>query len=313
MKTYRYILILFCAFFNFINEVQAQSLSYQPFLDYINKYSDLAIEHMIAYKIPASITLAQGILESGAGGSAFAKATNNYFGIKCHSDWRGDRSYQADDGPNDCFRSYSSVEESFKDHSRFLSERTRYSSLFDLHILDYEAWAKGLQKCGYATDKSYAKKLIKIIEDYELYRYDRTIKNLEADNKPDNKITSSPSLSKPSPPIERVSFRSHGLACVIAGKNDSYNKIAEDMGFKVKDLIKYNEVPNNFQLRAGDFVYLEKKNRDAVKPYFEHVVKAGESMHDISQKYGMRVSRLYKLNRKDFSYVPIEGDILRLR
>ena len=311
MKTSRYILILICVFLNFINLTQAQRQSYQPYLDYISKYSDLAIEHMITYKIPASIKLAQGILESGAGGSAFARSTNNYFGIKCHSDWRGDRSYRADDGPNDCFRSYSSVEESFNDHSRFLTERVRYSSLFDLDILDYKAWANGLQKCGYATDKAYAKKLIKIIEDYELYLYDRSIYDPSVILPENNPVFST--SPKTNLPTKRISLKINGLLYIIAERNDSYAKIAEEMGFKLKDLIKYNEVPENFQLHSGDIVYLEKKNRDACKPYFEHVVRVGESMHDISQKYGMKVSRLYKLNKKNYDFVPIEGDVLRLR
>lgn len=150
-------------------ESQRKLTSYQK---YISKYSDLAIQHQKKYRIPASITLAQGLLESGAGQSDLARRSNNHFGIKCHSDWRGGRVYHDDDLRGECFRKYKRVEDSYDDHSRFLAERSRYERLFKLNIKDYKGWAKGLQKCGYATDRAYANKLIKVIEDYELYRFD---------------------------------------------------------------------------------------------------------------------------------------------
>ena len=139
---------------------------------YIKTYGTLAIKQQTQYKIPASITLAQGLLESGAGQSDLARRSNNHFGIKCH-EWKGARVYHDDDLRGECFRKYSTVEQSYTDHSKFLAERPRYASLFKLRITDYKGWAKGLQKCGYATDRAYANKLIKVIEDYELYRYDR--------------------------------------------------------------------------------------------------------------------------------------------
>ena len=139
---------------------------------YIKTYSALAIEQQKKYKIPASITLAQGLLESGAGQSDLARRSNNHFGIKCHSDWRGGRVYHDDDLRGECFRKYKRVEDSYEDHSNFWSKRSRYDRLFQLKITDYKGWARGLQKCGYATDRAYANKLIKVIEDYELYRYD---------------------------------------------------------------------------------------------------------------------------------------------
>ncbi|MDR0863557.1 MAG: glucosaminidase domain-containing protein [Candidatus Symbiothrix sp.] len=297
MKTQRYILLV-CSIFIFTSTVFAQKRQ-QGHLDYIEKYSELAVRHMDKYRIPASIIIAQGILETGAGKSRFVRDTNNHFGIKCHSDWTGDRVYRADDGPNDCFRKYKKAEDSFEDHSHFLADKKRYAVLFTLDIRDYKGWAGGLQRCGYATDKAYANKLIKIIEDYELYK-------LDAKAKKGGKKTS-PFILKRTPYID------YGLIYVIAGANDSYDRIAEDTGFKVKDLIKYNEVPEDFPLNAGDIVFLEKKHKKAEKPYFEHTVRIGESMHSISQRYGMQVKRLYKLNKKDFDYVPVEGDILRLR
>jgi LysM repeat protein len=299
MKIYTYILF---SFFVFLNICSVQAQRNPLFLDYIQTYGKLAVSHMEKYKIPASIKLAQGILESGAGKSSFVLKSNNHFGIKCHLNWKGDRIYYADDGPNDCFRSYSNVEESFEDHSRFLTGKERYTALFDLDIKDYRSWATGLQKCGYATDKAYANKLIKVIEDYKLYRFDNK-EEAEKLLKNTNKLFT----------LHRISYKDHGLIYIIADKNDSYEKIAQDIGCDVETLIKYNEVPENFPVYAGDIIYLKKKKKHANKPYFEHEVQIGESMHKISQIYGMQVKRLYKLNKKDFDYIPVEGDILRLQ
>ena len=142
--------------------------------DYIEYYSEIAMDEMKQYKIPASITLAQGILESGSGKGTLATKANNHFGIKCH-DWNGPKVYHDDDKKQECFRKYSSPEFSFRDHSIFLTGRDRYSSLFKLKRDDYKSWAKGLKKAGYATDKKYAQKLIDLIERYELYRYDNIV------------------------------------------------------------------------------------------------------------------------------------------
>lgn len=143
-----------------------------PKLAYIHRYRDIAMNEMRQYKIPASITLAQGILESRSGQSELTRKSNNHFGIKCHKGWTGGRTYHDDDEKGECFRVYKYPEKSFKDHSLFLAERTRYQDLFKLKITDYKGWAKGLRKAGYATDKAYPQKLIKIVEDYELYKYD---------------------------------------------------------------------------------------------------------------------------------------------
>lgn len=266
---------------------------------YIKQYSGLAVEHMHKYKIPASITLAQGLLESGAGQSVLARKSNNHFGIKCHSDWRGGKVYHDDDHRGECFRKYKRVEDSYTDHSKFLAERSRYDRLFKLNIKDYKGWARGLQKCGYATDRAYANKLIKVIEDYELYRFDS--------NKPQKKGKVAPSA------LKREIYRTHNLIYVIARDNDSFEQIAADLNFKVKHLIKYNEVPEDFPLQKGDIVYLEKKKKKADKPYFDHVVQIGESMHSIAQRYGISIKSLYKMNKKDKDYVPEEGDVLKLR
>ncbi|MDR2627331.1 MAG: glucosaminidase domain-containing protein, partial [Dysgonamonadaceae bacterium] len=223
----------------------------QGYLEYIKAYHELAVTHEILYRIPADITLAQGLLESGAGKSALAVESNNHFGIKCHSEWKGKRVYHNDDRPGECFRKYRKVEDSYDDHSRFLSEHSRYARLFRLDIRDYRAWAKGLSQCGYATDPGYANKLIKIIEDYELYKYGA--------QKSKHKSGKQPNLRLNIAVKQREIFRTNGLLYVVAGNGDDFNAIAADLGFKVKDLIKYNEVDKDFPLYKGDIVYLEKK------------------------------------------------------
>ena len=140
--------------------------------DYIEEYNDIAIAEMLRYKIPASITLAQGILESNSGKSRLTVKANNHFGVKCHSSWKGKRIYHDDDARQECFRKYEHPLTSFRDHSLFLFERKRYAALFDLKLKNYKGWARGLKKAGYATDPKYPAKLIRIIEDYELYEYD---------------------------------------------------------------------------------------------------------------------------------------------
>lgn len=282
----------------------ASQKRYKVYENYIDTYKHIAMDHMRKHKIPASITLAQGLLESGAGMSELTKRSNNHFGIKCHRDWTGGRVYAKDDTPNDCFRKYNRAEESFDDHSQFLVKGVRYKFLFNLSPTDYVGWARGLQKSGYATDRAYANKLIKLIDDYELYQYDK--ENYRRSQSIRSEGSSSANW-------KHQPFKTYGLVYVIAVEGDTYEGIAAEFGFKTKDLLKYNEVPKGFPLNKGDIVYFEKKKSRADKPYFEHLVQIGESMHSISQKYGLRVKNLYKMNKQNYEYVPKEGDILKLR
>lgn len=142
---------------------------------YIDNYKDIAMQEMASHGIPASITLAQGILESGAGRGNLTKRSNNHFGIKCHKGWKGERVYHDDDEDQECFRKYKNPDNSFIDHSLFLTQRSRYKNLFTHRKDDYKAWAKGLRKAGYATDPKYPSKLIGIIERYKLYEYDEVV------------------------------------------------------------------------------------------------------------------------------------------
>lgn len=223
-------------------------------------------------------------MESGAGRSELARKSNNHFGIKCHSDWRGGRVYHDDDLRGECFRKYKNPEQSYEDHARFLVDRPRYASLFKLKITDYKGWARGLQKCGYATDRAYANRLIKLIEDYDLYRYDTAKGRKKSDKQPAH--------------ISRYTvYRTNGLLYVYSNGKDSFDDIAASLGFRVKDLKKYNEVPEDFPLQKNDIVYLEKKKKKADKPNYDHVVQVGESMHSIAQKYGIQIKSLYKMNK----------------
>jgi len=295
---------IFCLLFFIATLAEAATQRKIPSYEkYIKTYSALAIEQQKKYKIPASITLAQGLLESGAGQSDLARRSNNHFGIKCHSDWRGGRVYHDDDLRGECFRKYKRVEDSYEDHSKFL-KRSRYDQLFRLKITDYKGWARGLQKCGYATDRAYANKLIKVVEDYELYRFD---------SGKEHKPTREERKQQKYPAVKYTIYRTYGLLYVYAKDNDSFDQIARNLDFSVRDLKKFNEVPEDFPLQKGDIVYLEKKKKKADKPNYDHVVQIGESMHSISQKYGIQIKSLYKMNKKDKDYIPEEGDVLKLR
>ena len=293
--------------------MEAQTLRKPIYMDYVRTYSAEARRQMDKHAIPASITLAQGLIETGAGTSTLAREHNNHFGIKCHTTWTGKRTYKRDDNPNDCFRSYPTAEASYQDHSLFLKGR-RYQRLYALRYDDYRGWAKGLQLCGYATNKGYANMLIKVIEDYELYSFDRgELPSWYGSAQPSRSQMKHRSSGKSYDNPMRPSYLSYGLLYVLADQNDSYERIAEDMGISAKKLAKYNDTPLDYPLNEGDVVYLEPKNKEATSRYSTYTVRIGDSMHDISQRFGIRLERLYKLNDKDEDYIPEEGDVLRLR
>lgn len=279
---------------------------------YIEQYAGIALQNQRNFGIPASITLAQGLLESGAGQSRLATGANNHFGIKCHRAWRGSRTFHNDDRPNECFRAYDRVEDSFKDHGQFL-QQPRYRSLQRLEPTDYKGWARGLQKAGYATDRGYANKLIKIIEDYQLYLIDEgnTSRRYQYAQKsaPKREVE-----QKPRPDTgERVGYFSYGLLYILAGEDDSLSAIARDLGLSERKLTEYNDLPAGYPLEKGDIIYLEPKHKRATPPHFEHRIQVGESIHRIAQTYGIQLESLYKLNNLTPEYLPMEGDILRLR
>ena len=281
----------------------AQGMAWsQRYQDYFNTYKDIAIEQMLQYKIPASITLAQGVLESGAGKSELALKANNHFGIKCNG-WTGRKSYHDDDERNECFRAYNTVYESYRDHSVFLTTSQRYRQLFQLKITDYKGWAKGLKACGYATNPVYANKLIEIIELYQLYRYD----------------TSQGYDKFQQQQIEHGDLR-HVYAFnsnyyVLARRGDTFRSLAQEVEISYRKLARYNERDKNDALEEGEIVWLKKKARKAPTDYKGglHQVRAGESMYTIAQKYGIRLKYLYKMNGLTPEYQIRVGDRLKLR
>ena len=274
--------------------------------DYINRYKDIAIEQMMKHHIPASITLAQGLLESGAGKSLLTVSSNNHFGIKCHNEWTGRRFYKDDDIKDDCFRVYDNARESFEDHSKFLL-RPRYQSLFSLKTTDYKGWARGLKACGYATNPQYADKLIGLIELYGLYEYDyaKTYDRFIASHSGAN--TSGHYAS------HRIYYRNKNYY-LIANGGETFKTLAQEVGVSYRKLAKYNERDKKDILSQGDIIYMEKKRSKAEKMYKNqpHVVRANESLYDIAQLYGIRLKYLYKKNGLPLDYVPRPGDRLRV-
>ena len=293
MKKYIFSLLLMLGCLS----LQAQTRNKQ-YEDYIKKYRELAVAEMKKYHIPASITLAQGLLESGAGQSVLARKSNNHFGIKCGGDWTGKTVSHDDDARGECFRAYKHPKDSYEDHSRFLAGRSRYASLFQLSITDYKGWARGLKKAGYATNPRYADQLIGIIELYGLHVYDTK----EGQKWMKENI-------RPHQP-----YIANGLVYIVVRSGDSWKAISKEFDISQKKLIKYNDLYKGYALQVGDILYLEKKNKKADKEHIVHVFRAGESMHSISQKYGIRLKNLYKLNKMDAdSPSPEVGTILRLR
>ena len=275
---------------------------------YINKYVPLAQEQMRRYGIPASITLAQGILESSSGNSYLATKANNHFGIKAGKDWAGPYVLRDDDALNERFRAYKCVEDSYEDHSLFLSKRQRYASLFDLKKNDYKGWAKGLKSAGYATNPRYADILISLIERYDLHQYDV----LRHHHGSTSKHSGSEPANACAEPIVR---RCNGVYYVVAQEGQTYASIAKWAGLSERKLRRYNEVPRETSLANGEIVYLGKKKTQADKSLkgSRYVLKAGESLHDVAQMYGIKVSALFKNNGLTSAYVPKAGDVLVIR
>lgn len=258
--------------------------------EYINKYKNLAIKEMKRTGIPASITLAQGILESDNGNSKLARKGNNHFGIKCHDDWKGERIRHNDDKRKECFRSYDTPYESFKDHSRFLLNGKRYQFLFSYSQTDYKSWAKGLQKAGYATSKSYAKRLIKIIEENKLYQYDTTQKkNKKQKSERKNKKNDSSGTTRKIYINNRTNY-------IIVQQGDTYKSIADEFALMEVSIYKFNDLPKTASITAGQKVYIQPKKNKAEKGKNVHMVKSGDTMYMISQKYAIKLNKLYELN-----------------
>lgn len=347
-----------------------------PIEKYIAQWAPTAVREMYRSGVPASITLAQGILESRYGLSTLAADGNNHFGIKCHKDWTGKKQYYDDDAKGECFRVYDSADESFRDHSDFLRYRDRYKFLFDFETTDYKSWANGLKKAGYATDPGYPGKLIKYIEDYKLYEYDtmpltetetleekaeevvgQTVqpeqgkqevkakskdkssrKSVKASKKKAKKKTSvvdeeltgkipeSPlSLEEPKRidksqleefkfSLSREAYSKNGVPFVTSVEGETYSSIAARYGLFLKEILKYNDLAAPQELLPGTVVYLQAKKKQSEKGLDKFIVEDdSQSLRDICQRFGVRMSSVQKMNGFNAGYQPGEGDTIVLR
>lgn len=279
---------------------------------YVEKYADVAVDQMHRYGVPASITLAQGLLESAAGTSRLATQGNNHFGIKCGGTWKGRYMLMTDDAPNEKFRVYNSAKESYEDHSTFLRNGRRYASLFTLSRTDYKGWAHGLKRAGYATNPRYAYLLIDLIETYNLTRYDKKSHESRHERKERER--------KQRKQKQTETFevrRCNGQYYILAKAGDTYASLSKVTGIREKKLRAYNDAEADMEPQAGMPVFLGKKARKAMKVKGTgryHVMEAGESLYTISQRYGIRLANLCKMNplpSPDYHFKA--GDSVRVR
>jgi LysM repeat protein len=282
---------------------------------YITNYKDLAIREMNRCGIPASITIAQALLESDNGNSTLARKANNHFGIKCHNGWSGEKIYHDDDKRGECFRKYNYVYESYDDHSDFIVNGSRYRFLFDYGTTDYKSWAHGLQKAGYATNKNYANMLIKIIEDNQLYLYDSgLLPNTTLDQRPDTQKINLGNVDNFKIQLNRHTvYEKNRIDYIIIKKGDTFVSLTEEFQKLTWELAKYNELPQNAVLNEGQIIYLQPKRNNAEHGKNFHTVTEGETMHAISQIYGIRLKALYEKNRMTEGTEPQPGEKLYLR
>ena len=312
---------------------------------YVAKYKNWAICEMNRTGIPASITLAQGILESDCGNSDLAVEANNHFGIKCHSDWTGRTMHKDDDRNDECFRSYDNAYQSFKDHSDFLTGKSRYASLFTLDKTDYKGWAKGLKKCGYATERTYAERLIAIIEDEGLHKYDTAsgddseecvtdemndLNNSTRDDKgapvrnTHKKRTNTqrqgtkrtprvkPTFSINPLPAHEVKYN-NGVQYVELNPSDSFQSIASEFHLMVWELYKYNDLTQDADITKLSYIYLRPKRNRSHPDCKTHEMKRGETLWDVAHAYGVKLSKLEKRNGLMNGETPEAGSIINLR
>ncbi|MCM1320067.1 MAG: glucosaminidase domain-containing protein [Muribaculaceae bacterium] len=301
MKT-NFIVILLAGMLLFALRAEGQSRASVKYNEYIERYAPMAVEQQQKYGVPASITLAQGLLESAAGCSTLATEGNNHFGIKCHTSWSGPSMLRDDDAPDECFRVYADPSESFEDHSLFLAKGRRYAFLFSLEPTDYHNWARGLSTAGYATDPNYAPRLISIIEQYGLYAYDRP--DRESDEETAQFIMEQ--LMK-----HRAVRQSRELYYVIAVPGDTYATIAAEFGLDPVKLTEYNDGASaTDEIKAWEEVYFQPKHDTPPKGVKKVTIGQDESAHSLSQRYGIQMSVIERLNP---GYVDEPGTRLRLK
>lgn len=301
----RLLLVVFLYSFICLSAYSQQLKWNQAYQTYINKYKDIAIAGMLEHGVPASISLAQGILESGAGLSDLAQRSNNHFGIKCHG-WLGRTVYHDDDARGECFRAYDTVWDSYEDHCLFLKTRPRYNSLFGLDRTDYRGWAYGLKRAGYATNPSYAKLLISIIELYGLNQYDRAtdydhfmVRRGGIDLYNPGTVPLCGKGKTASGGGAHVLYKYNDNYYIIVRPSDTFKSLSKEFNISQHKLARYNERGMRDALRVGEFIWLMKKKKKAPKNFkgFLYTVHSSESLYDISQKYGIRLKSLIKKNK----------------
>lgn len=298
---------------------------------YIDQYKTIAIEQERLYGIPAPITLAQGILESGAGQSGLAKEANNHFGIKAVGTWSGGIYFAWDDEPiKSKFRIYGSAEDSYEDHSKLIKNNSRYQSLFGYSVFDYRNWAIGLQRAGYATSTQYAKALIGYIDAYQLYTINGGVKlkpakstmlpqNVTADELNNTKQYSiddtetTEEENELNQTIQKVVVEINEVRCTILCPGETLSSVAMRYNIAKRELLEFNETTDESDLKEGDIVYLEKKKRKYNGPKDYYRVKTEESLYDIAQQFGIKTSCLAKLNHKEVDSKLQVGERLKLK
>ena len=321
------VLILLCALVGVVSVVANERQTRE---EYVEKYKAIAIAHMERYGIPASITMAQGILESDSGNSYLSRTSNNHFGIKCKKSWTGKKVYHDDDAKGECFRAYPSVEASYQDHADFLDQSPRYDSLFVYASDDYRSWARGLKACGYATAPDYAQRLVKIIESMKLYLLDKENGNKiysaaktaveNAEQWWESNIATSDEQINPNAFRVTVNshkgygvYRSNHTFYVVAKEGDTFESVGEIFDISPKMLRKFNDVAKDAKLSKGDIVYIERKKTQWLGNVMQHKVLRDENLYSLSQSYGIRLKSLKKLNRMREGEDVKKGDIIRLK
>mgnify|MGYP003306700699 CR=1 FL=1 len=331
----RTILLIIVSLALFVVSTSAQTRQTKE--EYIDKYKHIAIDHMERYGIPASITLAQGILESDSGNSNLARRSNNHFGIKCKKGWKGERVYHTDDAPDECFRKYDTVEESYQDHADFLDQSPRYDSLFAYSASDYRSWARGLKAAGYATAPDYAQRLTKIIEDNKLYLFDEDNgaalfeSHLRAEQNVNKDFAEQSSVDIPATTEARVDpnnyrvpertyngysvFINNGTPFIIVRDGDTFARIASTFALTERTLRKYNEVNPKSTANPieGELIYIEQKQAKWLGEGNTHTVVIGETLTSISQEYGIRLKKLAKMNRMRITDDNSAGTALKVK
>jgi LysM repeat protein len=324
----RLLALLFLVSLNFSSFGNDSKISLE---EYIESWKGIAMNQMLTHGIPASITLSQGILESGFGNSLLAVKANNHFGIKCH-DWTGATFLKDDDKKNECFRKYKDAAQSYEDHSKFLTSRSRYASLFELEITDYKSWAKGLKDAGYATNPNYPKRLIDIIERYDLDQYDNLATNdWIVENKPTNEnpvreitIPSGSEVktvqnkrhkknNKSAKNIQKaqrkVYINANRTKYVIAGKHDTFYRIAKEFGYSLHQMNRWNDFPPNKDvLTEGDKIYIMRKRKRVDSDIVQQEVNENKKLWEISQEHGVQLKSLLEIRTQSPSNMAMTKD-----